>query len=281
MPIGWLIIHRELMDKPIWKGSTPEQKVVLMTLLMMVDFKPNEWEWKGEKYQTKPGEKVTSIKSIADAAGKGISTQNVRSSLKRFEKMDFLTNESTKQGRLISIINWDLYQQAQQSTQQSTQQRPNKGPTPNEQRNKTTNKQEEPLKPLSPPVPEPEKKKAPRKVFKPPTVEEVAAYCTERKNTVDPEAFVNFYESKGWVVGRNKMKSWQAAVRTWEKNSFGKKQFSGGKSTQRTQTQTFDDLVNEDLKERIGEYQNGGKQERSGDGYEIFLGQGAEGPTEY
>lgn len=84
-----------------------------------------------------------------------------------------------------------------------------------------TDTEQEEQKPLAPSEPEPEKKKAPRKVFKPPTVEEVAAYCTERKNTVDPEAFVNFYESKGWLVGKNKMKSWNAAVRTWEKNSFG------------------------------------------------------------
>lgn len=138
MSIGWIIIHRELMDKPIWKGSTPEQKVVLMTLLMMVDFKPSEWEWNGEKYSTKPGEKITSLQSIVAIAGKGISIQNVRSSLKRFEKLEFLTNQPTRQGRLISIINWDSYQATQHSTQHSTQQRPNKGPTPNEQGNKET-----------------------------------------------------------------------------------------------------------------------------------------------
>lgn len=52
--------------------------------------------------------------------------------------------------------------------------------------------------------------------FTPPTVEEVKAYCLERKNTVDPESFVSFYESKGWMIGKNKMKDWKAAVRTWE-----------------------------------------------------------------
>lgn len=53
--------------------------------------------------------------------------------------------------------------------------------------------------------------------FVKPTVEEVAAYCDERKNGVDPEAFFDFYESKGWYVGRNAMKDWRAAVRTWER----------------------------------------------------------------
>ena len=54
------------------------------------------------------------------------------------------------------------------------------------------------------------------KRFKPPTVDEVRAYCQERGNFVDPESFINFYESKGWMVGSNKMKDWKAAVRTWE-----------------------------------------------------------------
>lgn len=53
--------------------------------------------------------------------------------------------------------------------------------------------------------------------FAPPTVDEVAAYCQSRKNRVDPETFVDFYASKGWRVGKNPMKDWKAAVRTWEK----------------------------------------------------------------
>ena len=51
-----------------------------------------------------------------------------------------------------------------------------------------------------------------------PTVEEVRAYCQERKNKVDPEQFVDFYASKGWMIGKNPMKDWKAAVRTWERS---------------------------------------------------------------
>lgn len=57
-----------------------------------------------------------------------------------------------------------------------------------------------------------------KKRFTPPSVEEVRAYCQERKNNVDPQTFVDFYESKGWMIGKTKMKDWKAAVRTWEKN---------------------------------------------------------------
>jgi len=57
-----------------------------------------------------------------------------------------------------------------------------------------------------------------RKRFVPPTVEEVEAYCKERNNGVDPQKFCDFYESKGWMVGKNKMKDWKAAIRSnWEK----------------------------------------------------------------
>ena len=52
--------------------------------------------------------------------------------------------------------------------------------------------------------------------FAPPSVEEVTAYCQERGNAVDPAQFVDFYASKGWKVGREPMKDWKAAVRTWE-----------------------------------------------------------------
>ena len=52
--------------------------------------------------------------------------------------------------------------------------------------------------------------------FKKPTVEEVHQYCEERKNKVCADAFIDFYESKGWQIGKEKMKSWKACVRTWE-----------------------------------------------------------------
>ena len=50
----------------------------------------------------------------------------------------------------------------------------------------------------------------------PPTFKEVQGYCKERKNDVDAQRFIDFYESKGWVIGKAKMKSWKACVRTWE-----------------------------------------------------------------
>lgn len=58
--------------------------------------------------------------------------------------------------------------------------------------------------------------------FVKPDVTEVRAYCVERGNRVDAQKFVDYYESNGWRVGRNPMKDWKAAVRTWERNSGGR-----------------------------------------------------------
>lgn len=112
---GWIKLHRQLMDKAIWIESTPEQKVILVTLLMMANHEGKEWEWKGEKYKVQPGQIITSLPSIAEKCGKGISIQNIRTALKRFEKLGFLTDESTNQNRLITIINWGFYQSSEEN----------------------------------------------------------------------------------------------------------------------------------------------------------------------
>lgn len=53
----------------------------------------------------------------------------------------------------------------------------------------------------------------------PPKIEDVAAYCAERGGKVDPNAWFDFYQSKNWMIGKNKMKDWQACVRNWERSN--------------------------------------------------------------
>jgi uncharacterized protein YdaU (DUF1376 family) len=60
------------------------------------------------------------------------------------------------------------------------------------------------------------------KRFMPPTLDQIRFYCNERLNNVDANKFIDHYTSNGWLVGKNKMKDWKAAVRTWEKSSFDK-----------------------------------------------------------
>lgn len=74
------------------------------------------------------------------------------------------------------------------------------------------------------------------KKFVKPTVEEVKAYCEERGNNIDPEHFVDYYESNGWMVGKNKMKDWHAAIRTWERRDKNNKEDS-------TDSHTYNNVV--------------------------------------
>jgi hypothetical protein len=71
------------------------------------------------------------------------------------------------------------------------------------------------------------KEKKPKKIFTPPTIEAVSEYCSNRGSGVDARKWYDFYQSKGWMVGKNKMKDWKAAVRTWERKSETHKTASG------------------------------------------------------
>lgn len=86
--------------------------------------------------------------------------------------------------------------------------------------------------------------------FKKPTLEEVESYCKERNNNVDPERFIDFYESKDWMIGKNKMKDWKACIRTWENktkekipNWFNKQ--NEIKETSEEEKEELDKILNE------------------------------------
>ncbi len=203
---GWIKLHRELRSKAIWNTSTPEQKTILITLLLMAQYTTNQWEWNGGQFKCNPGQFITSLDNIVKECGKGVSIQNVKTALKKFEKYEFLTNESTKTGRLITIVNWGFYQ--------SEDKKPNK--EFNKDLTKTQQSSNQDLTPIKKERrKEGNKKDINRVAFAPPTVDDVRGYCSEKGYKADAERFVDFYESKGWMVGKNKMKDWKAAVRNW------------------------------------------------------------------
>jgi hypothetical protein len=82
-----------------------------------------------------------------------------------------------------------------------------------------------------------EKKVHSTHTFKPPTIQEVISYCKERKNSVDAQRWVDHYEAVGWLVGKNRMKDWRAAVRTWENSEFGGKNGNGNGNHSKRSTQ--------------------------------------------
>ena len=141
---GWVKLYRCLLDDPLWQCSTNEQKIILVTLLLMANHAEAKWQWQGRPYHCQPGQMITSAQSIAKKAGPNISRQNVRTALKRLEKMEFLTIRTTRHHTLVTIFNWERYQANPEAVNQPANPEPtNMSPTPNHRL--TTNKNEKNL----------------------------------------------------------------------------------------------------------------------------------------
>lgn len=92
-----------------------------------------------------------------------------------------------------------------------------------------------------------------RKRFEKPTLSEIKQYCIERGNKVDAQHFFDYYESNGWKVGKNSMKNWQAAVRTWERSEYRKPT-----TTKKTNTEQTLDAIYKVMNESEVEYGESG-----------------------
>lgn len=93
-----------------------------------------------------------------------------------------------------------------------------------------------------------------RKVFKKPTIEEINKYCLERNNGINAEAFYDFYESKDWYVGKNRMKDWKACIRTWEQRNKPKEE----------ELPSWWNLTNKDFEEENDEFKRKAEAIRNG-----------------
>lgn len=107
---GFICLWRKTQYDPIWFNSTPEQKAIFITLLFMANWKEQKYDIFGDEIVLKAGSFITSYTQIAELTGKGVSMQNVRTAIDRFEKMGFLTRKVTRRGSLINIVNWRKYQ---------------------------------------------------------------------------------------------------------------------------------------------------------------------------
>lgn len=152
-----------------------------------------------EKVTVKRGQLVTSYQTMSKDTG--LSIKCVRKAIEHLKDTGEVTVKLYPRYQVITIPNYDSYQGKGQA----------KGRLRAGKRQAEGNNiiMEE----------EKEFKNTNTKVFVIPTVDEVRSYCDERHNSVDPEHFVDFYQAKGWMVGKNKMKDWKAAIRNWEKST--------------------------------------------------------------
>lgn len=171
-------------------------------------------EWRGIKI--KRGSFLTSRENLAISTG--LTIQQIRTAIKKLKSTNELTIKTTNQYSIITVNNYDLYQQV---TNELTNELTNEQPTNNQRvttnnkeiiNNNNNNNNNELINNYC------YRDKNKNKNFIIPLIEEIQNYCIERKNNISAEQFYDYYSSKGWMIGRNKMKDWKAAVRTWERN---------------------------------------------------------------
>ena len=163
------------------------------------------------------GQLVCGVESYA--AELGFSTQSFRTILKKLKKTGDIELKSTNKFTIITICNYDSWVCFNSPNNTETNKQTNNQLTNDQQTTNNNiiieelNKQIEELKKELTNV---SKKKERSSVFVKPTFEEVATYVLEKGYHFDAERFHSYYESNGWMVGKNKMKDWKAACKTWE-----------------------------------------------------------------
>ena len=145
------------------------------------------------------GSFVSSIGKLAEETQ--LTPDEVRTAIKHLIQTHEVTKQSYSKYTVFTVKNYDAYQNFPSKDTGISHPVPKLFPTI-EEKKEVKNIKEDP--------------KGSKKKFTPPTVGEVKAYCGERHNSVDAQSFVDFYESKGWMIGKNRMKDWKAAVRRWE-----------------------------------------------------------------
>lgn len=203
---GWVKLMRATVSDPLL-NKDPEHLALWIHLLCNAAYEPANALLGGKLIVLQPGQFTTGRKQLS--VNSGISESKVERILKAFENAHLIGQQMTNKNRLISILSWSKIQDGEQ---QDGQQMDNHRTTIGQQSDtleetKNSRKQED------------RADKPPRSRFVPPSVDTVLTYCRERKNSVDAERFVNFYQAKGWMVGKSKMKDWKAAVRTWEQKA--------------------------------------------------------------
>lgn len=201
MDSGWLKLYRSLERWEWFKDS----QTLHVFILILINANHKDGKWRG--IPVKRGQWITGRKTIAEKTG--ISEQSIRTILVRLKSSGEIRIKPTNRYSLIKVVNWDSYQP---DIIDSTSQLTSNQPAINQQ--STTNKNEENEK---------NEKKTPVKRFKPPSIKEINEYAEKLNYIMDAERFWHFYNSKDWMIGKNKMKSWQSAVVNWNKRDKNKK----------------------------------------------------------
>lgn len=184
---GWIRLQRSILDH--WVFSEADALKLWLYLLTSANYEDKSRMFNGRLIEIKRGQLIYGRHAVSQRLG--ITEAKLRRYLKQFIKDEMISQQITNKYSVITITCYEKYQDVNQQTA---------GKSPTKRRQSATPKQVT----------------INNKQFKAPSVDEVAAYCESRGNGIKPEAFVDYYEARGWMIGKHKMKSWQSAVRTWE-----------------------------------------------------------------
>ena len=211
---GWIKTYRKIQDCWIWQIDKPfDERSAWIDLLLSANHKDVKIPFNGELILVERGQFITSVRKLSEKWK--WNKDRVLKFLRLLEKDGMISKNSDRYRTLITIDNYCIYQAkddeeqtplgtptgTHQGTVEGTPTGTVHGQEPATNKNEKNDKNEKNIN-----------------SFVPPTVDEVKIYLKSVGSKVDAEAFVAFYESKGWMVGKNKMKSWKSAIVTWEKS---------------------------------------------------------------
>ncbi len=191
----WIKLYRKLLVSPVF--DNPAVLKVWLWALLKANHRETAIVIGYQAITLNPGEFIYGRFTAAEELH--MTPSSVRNCLSMLSKLGNLDIKSTNKFSIVSIKNWTAYQELGQQSKNKVKTNGQQIATDNNDKNVKNDKKRV-------------------GAFAPPTLDEVKAYCDERKNGVDAKRWHNFYSAKGWMVGKNKMQDWQAAVRTWEKD---------------------------------------------------------------
>lgn len=206
---GWIADHRKEIESDVWL-MPPMYHRVWQWLKYKVNHAPTKIPNKDGTFTTiLPGQHATSYRLIAKGVGyyeglkwKEPNVKTIKSILDWMVKNQMITLQGNTLGTIVTVAKWEEYQKIKDEGNAKETRKKHDLDTNNNGKQELNNEDIE-----SSPK---------RKRFVPPTIDEVSEYVKEKGYTVNAQTFVDYNESKGWMVGKSKMKDWKAAVRTWQ-----------------------------------------------------------------
>ena len=220
---GWICLHRQIQDCWIWNDEPYSKGQAWVDMLLSANHDEKKIRIGSQLVTIQSGQFHTSVLKLARKWQ--WSEKKVKRFLTLLESDNMIISEGSAHGTTLTIINYGIYQGEGRTldvpddrtiAEHSTKHVSNTRPTNNNENNDNNENNEN---------------KVIKKRFTPPTLDELNEFVFTNNINIDPQAFLDHYESNGWLVGgRSKMKDWKAAVRNWERNSRKWNNNGGGNS---------------------------------------------------